>query len=143
MAEIKLWKDREKKILDPALFSKTAKEWADKIDRFGRRNQNDETGRRNNKDKNSSTQIRRFFDEIARLNIKAQSGVEPWEVVLPQVHMMIAKAAYAEGRDLVTSSFVNMLGDTIRDEISDKDDLKVFCNFFEAFMGYYKALRRN
>lgn len=143
MPAIELWKDREKKVLDPFLFSKTAFDWAKRIDEFGKRGNRDEKGRENKKDKNTSTQLRRFYDEVSRLNIKAQSNIDPWEVVRAQVHMMVAKAAYAEGRELVTSSFVEMLGDTIREKIIEPEDLKIFTNFFESFMGFYKSLRHN
>ena len=135
MAIITLWKNKEKREVDPYLFSITANELAEKIHKDG-------LDHRDKEKQNSSTQLRRFFDEITRLNIKAQSDVEPWELIMPQVHMMVAKAAYAEGRDLVTDSFVTLFGDTIRDQVKDKDDLQTFTNFFETFIGFYKSYRK-
>ena len=136
MAAIQLWVNREKRELDPFLFSKIAQEKAKKIDSEGR----DSRGREK---KNTSSQLRRFFDDISRLNIQAQANNDQWKMIKPQVHMMVAKMAYAEGRGMVTKSFVNLFGDTIREEIVEKDDLRVFANFFEAFMGFYKSYRHN
>lgn len=136
MAAIQLWKDRENKVLDPVLFSSIANEKAEKIHRDGL----DKWG---NEKQNSSTQLRRFFDEIARLNAKAQAPDSKWEIILPQVHMVVAKTAYAKGRKLVTESFVDLFGGTIRDQVATKDDLRAFASFFEAFIGFYKSYRRN
>ncbi|HBH29887.1 MAG: type III-A CRISPR-associated protein Csm2 [Desulfofustis sp. PB-SRB1] len=136
MEQIKLWVDKEKQIVDPFLFSKIAHEKAREIDEDGRDHKNKEK-------QNGSSQLRRFFDEIARLNIKAQSDIEPWEFILPQVHMVVAKMTYAQGRELVTPKFVKLFGEPIRDQVVDKDDLRVYCSFFEAFIGFYKSYRRN
>ncbi|WP_456388301.1 type III-A CRISPR-associated protein Csm2 [Desulfolithobacter sp.] len=135
MATITLWKDKQNRLVDPYLFSRTADELAKRIHQEGL----DHRGREK---KNSSSQLRRFFDEITRLNIKAQDDVEPWELIMPQVHMMVAKVAYAKGRDLVTDSFVSLFGDTIRDQVKDKDDLQTFTSFFETFIGFYKSYRK-
>lgn len=145
MAAITLWKNKADKLVDPFLFSITANEKAEQIHKDGCEFYFDKrTKKEKCKEKsNSSTQLRRFFDEITRLNIKAQSGVEPWELVMPQVHMMVAKAAYAKGRGLVTESFVQLFGDTIRDQVHDRDDLQTFTNFFETFIGFYKSYRKN
>ena len=129
MAEIQLWKDREKRIVDPLLFSTIADEKARLI------------GLEDNR-KNKGTQLRRFFDEIVRLNGMAQKPGAEWEHILPQLHMLIAKAAYAKGRKLVTDSFVNLLKDSIL-QVKDKDDLRVMTSFFESFMGFYKVYKPN
>lgn len=129
MATIDLWKDRENKLLDPELFSTRAEQLAKSI------------GTEDEK-KNKSTQLRRFFDEINRLNTQAQTDTENlnWHMILPRVHMVVAKTAYAQGRNLVTASFVNLLKESIN-QIKEKDDLQVFANFFESFMGFYKVYR--
>lgn len=136
MAVIELWKNKDKRVVDPYLFSVTANDLAVKIDADGRDN-------RGHEKQNSSTQLRRFFDEVTRLNIKARDEVEPWELIMPQVHMMVAKAAYAKGRGLVSKSFVELFGDTIREQVKDKDDLQAFTGFFESFIGFYKSYRKN
>ena len=129
MPGIELWKDREKRELDPFLFSVKADNKAREIGEEDRRS-------------NKGTQLRRFFDEIVRLNSLAQKQDSDWNHVLPQLHMLVSKAAYAKGRKLVTDSFVNLLKDCIM-QVKDKDDLKVLTSFFEAFMGFYKIYRPN
>lgn len=127
MAAIQLWKDRGKRELDPRLFSVIADEKARLIGLEDTR-------------KNKGTQLRRFFDEIVRLNSQAQRKGTEWNHILPQLHMLISKAAYAKGRRLVTDSFVVLLKDTIL-QVQDKADLKVLTGFFEAFMGFYKVYK--
>lgn len=127
MTTIELWKDKDKKLLDPELFSIKADEIAKKI------------GNEDEK-KNKSTQLRRFFDEITRLNTQAQADGADWNMILPHVHMLVAKTAYAQGRNLVTQSFVDLMKSGIT-QTKEKDDLQVFANFLEAFMGFYKVYR--
>ncbi len=128
MAKIELWKDKEQGVLDPALFSRTAEELAKKIGNQGKEK----------KGKNKNSQVRRYFDEVVRLNTLAMTGDLPMAQVLPQVHMLIAKVVYAQGRDLVTTSFVEMMKSGIT-QIETREDLQVFTNFLESFMGYYKV----
>jgi len=125
MTKIELWKDKEQGILDPVLFSKTAEVLAKDIGDDGR----------NRKNKNS--QLRRYFDEVVRLNNLAATGDLPMEQILPQLHMLIAKVVYAQGRDLVTSGFVEMIKSGIG-QVETREDLQAFTNFLESFMGYYK-----
>jgi len=128
MAGIRLWKDKPTEKLDPELFSKTAEKLAREIGEEGGRN------------KNKNSQVRRYFDEVVRLNTLAQEGDEERMKyqVLPQVHMLVAKVVYAKGRKLVTDSFVNMMKSGI-EQIEDRKDLQVFTNFLESFMGFYKV----
>lgn len=129
MSTIQLWKDKETEELDPLLFSRIAQEQAQRIGQEDSR-------------KNKGTQLRRFFDEIVRLNNQAQRPESDWNLILPQIHMIIAKAAYAKGRNLVTDSYVTLMQDGIY-QIKDKKDLKVFSNFLESFMGFYKVYKPN
>lgn len=124
---LQLWKDKANKELDPLLFSAIADNTAKAISGEDSR-------------KNKGTQLRRFFDEIVRLNGQAQQRDAEFYLILPQLHMMIAKVAYAKGRKLVTESFVDLMRVGIN-QIKDKDDLKVFTNFLESFMGFYKAYK--
>jgi CRISPR-associated protein Csm2 len=121
---ITLWKDKANKQLEPTLFSVTAEELAKKI---------------GNEDRNAnkSSQLRRYFDEIVRLSTQAKANGADMNMILPQVHMLVAKVAYAKGRKLVTDSFVEMMQSGIS-QINDKDDLLVFANFLESFIGFYK-----
>ncbi len=123
MYKIELWKDKEKKVVDPSLFSQKAEELAKELGGKGR-------------NINKGTQLRRFFDEVVRFNDMAKGEMD-MEMILPGLHMIIAKAAYAEGRNLVCSGFVTMIRSGI-DQIESKKDLQVFTNFFESLIAFYK-----
>ncbi len=129
MTSITLWLDRENEQLDPRLFSERAERLAKEIA--------DEGG----KNRNKSSQLRRYFDEIVRLNTLAQAQDCDEErmrfQILPQVHMLVAKVVYAKGRKLVTDAFVQMMKSGI-DQVESRKDLQVFTNFLESFMGFYK-----
>lgn len=125
---IQLWKDGQKGTLDPLLFSKVAEELALQM------NQDFEKQR---KRVNKRTQIRKFYDEVLRLNMLVRERPKQWDAIKSQVHMLTAKAAYAEGRDLVSSNFRKFVKDAV-DQIDTPEDLNVFSNLFEAFMGFYR-----
>ena len=127
---LELWKDREQKKLDPELFSTKAEDFARKI--------SSEATATTNK----GTQLRKFFDEILRLKTLAQAPGADWNLILPQVHMVIAKTAYAKGRKLVSQSFVNHVREGV-EQIETEEDLRIFCNHMEAFMGFYKMYNDN
>ena len=133
MSEITLWQDSEKKIINQKLFSEVAEKFAREIGKEG----TDDRRRKLNK----GTQLRRFFDEIIRLQSLAKSlpekDTEKWANLLPYIHMLVAKVAYAQGRGLVSPSFVNLLKSGIS-QIETRRDLTIFANFFESFMGFYK-----
>jgi len=127
MAGISLWKDKGKKIVDPTLFSSTAEQLAVKL----------AEDNKNSKKANKRTQLRRFYDEVLRLDSEAKTRPEQWDTILPRLHMLTAKAAYAKGRELVSDNFVSFIKNAIQ-QIEHQDDLVVFANFFEAFMGFYR-----
>lgn len=121
--KITLWKDKEKGIIDPKLFSDKANEFAVKLSSDFK--------------KDKRTQLRKFYDEIIRLNMLAKSNPDAWDNVLPFVHMVTAKAAYAKGRELISDDFLEFVKSGI-DQIDSPNDLNVFASFFEAFLGFYK-----
>lgn len=127
MSEIKLWKDRENKSIEPTLFSEKAEELAKE---FAKDNQR-------SRKVNKRTQIRKFYDEVLRLDNESQSRPEQWDNILPRLHMLIAKAAYARGRELVSDNYLSFIKTSIG-QVFNPEDLKVFANFFEAFMGFYR-----
>lgn len=128
---ISFYKDKEKRVLDPKLFSTTAEQWAKKIHESG--------GGKSNK----RTQIRKFYDEVVRYNTLAKVNPGDWDNILPYINMLIAKAAYAKGRNnLITEDFVGLMKDCV-EQIRDPRDLDVFANFFEAFMGFYRQYGAN
>jgi CRISPR-associated protein Csm2 len=129
MKEIQLWKDGQKGTLDPLLFSKVAEELAIQI------NEDFRTDRR--KKVNKRTQLRKFYDEVLRLNMLARERPMQWDAIKPQVYMLTAKVAYAEGRELVSSNFRKFVKEAV-DKVDTPEDLNVFSNLFEAFMGFYR-----
>ncbi|MFZ7110046.1 MAG: type III-A CRISPR-associated protein Csm2 [Desulfatiglandales bacterium] len=128
MREIQLWKDGQKGVLDPLLFSKVAEELAllmkDDFEKQRRK-------------VNKRTQVRKFYDEVLRLNMLARERPKQWDIIKPQVHMLTAKAAYAEGRELVSANFRLFVKNAV-DQVDTPEDLNVFSNLFEAFMGFYR-----
>lgn len=124
------YKDKEKRILNPVLFSETAMGWAEKIHASG------------GKTANKRSQLRKFFDEVVRLNSLSKSNASEWDNILPYVNMLIAKAAYAQGRGKVTQEFVDLIKGCI-DQVQKDRDLDVFADFFEAFIGFYRKYGEN
>ena len=114
--------------LDPILYSKIAEDMAKELsqDHFNIREK-----------PNKRSQVRKFFDEINRLEGIVQADPDKWRIVLPQIHMLVAKSAYAEGRKLVSRNFAKFIKDPV-DQIDKPEKLTVFSNFFEAFIGFYR-----
>lgn len=123
--DFKLWKDKNKKLIDPDLFSTKAEVLAKSIYREG-------TGK-----SNKPTQIRKFYDEVLRFQGILKINPAEFDNILPYLKMLNAKAAYAMGRDLVSKGFKDFITNSLN-QIKDKDDFDVFAGLFEAFMGYYK-----
>ncbi len=109
-----------------------AEDWASKVYKSGERE----------RDKNKRSQLRKFYDEVLRLNALAKMSPGDWDDIHPYVNMLIAKVVYARGRNKVTREFEDMLKYCISHVQEDKD-LDVFANFFEAFMGFYRQYGEN
>lgn len=127
MVDVTFYKDKAKRTLKIDLFSTTAEELAKTLSQANERF-------------NKRTQLRKFYDEVLRLNSIAKTSPHDWDNILPYVNMLIAKATYAEGRNLVTEEFVKFIKQSIG-QLQLPEDLEVFTNFFEAFMGFYKKYR--
>lgn len=128
MEKLELWADRENRKVDPKLYS-------DKAESFARLFSSDgDSNRKHNK----PTQIRKFYDEVVRLNLEARQG--DWDNIHPLVSMLSAKAAYARGRDLVSDSFLEFVRGAVS-QIETPQDLSVFSNLFEAIYGFYKLYK--
>lgn len=129
MDKIVFWVDEARKKVDPTLFSKKAEELSKEL-----------AGECGNSPKkpNKRTQIRRFYDEVVRLDLASRNPKADWDAVLPLLHMLVAKAVYAKGRDLVSDTFVEFIRSSIS-QVKHQKDLGVFASFFEAFMGFYRA----
>jgi CRISPR-associated protein Csm2 len=134
---ISFYLDAKNKTIDPHLFSEKAEALAKQIYESGL-GRPDREGKRK-LIKNMRTQIRKFYDETLKYSMRANSGAnpEPWDIVHPYINMLIAKAAYAEGRDKVSNNFTEFIRSSIS-QIHEPPDLLIFSNFFEAFMGFYR-----
>ena len=129
MERITFWKNKEKGTVDPELFSKKAEELAIQL-------ANDRQGKGRDK-LNKRTQLRKFYDEVLRLDSEARARPEEWERILPMVHMLTAKAAYAKGRQLISDTFLSFIKNSVS-QVERQKDLAVFSSFFEAVMGFYR-----
>jgi CRISPR-associated protein Csm2 len=123
--DVKFWKDKNKKLIDPDLFSTKAEDFAKSI--YGERTQK----------ANKPSQIRKFYDEVLRFESILKTNPAEFDNILPYLKMLNAKAAYALGRDLVSKGFKDFISNSLN-QVKDKDDFDAFAGLFEAFMGYYK-----
>lgn len=83
------------------------------------------------------SQIRKFYDEVNRLQTIVEMDKSKWKIVEPQLHMLVAKCAYAQGRELVSNDFLKFIRESV-EQVDNTEKLKIFADFFEAFMGFYK-----
>lgn len=97
-----------------------------------------------NKDtsKNKSTQIRRFYDELVGWQERIGTDEQKFRDYEAFIHMLNAKAAYAQGRNLVTEDFVKWLRDCIQ-QIDSPRTLNHFRLHFEAMLGFLKFLKKD
>jgi CRISPR-associated protein Csm2 len=126
MVDVTFYRDKVKRTLEAELFSSVAETLAKELSASQK--------------SNKRTQIRKFYDEVLRLNSLAKSNPNDWDNILPYANMLIAKATYARGRNLVTEEFVEFIKKSMS-QIHDPKDLDVFANLFEAFMGYYRKYK--
>ncbi|VFQ43171.1 type III-A CRISPR-associated protein Csm2 [Desulfoluna butyratoxydans] len=132
------WKDKEKGHIEPLLFSTHAQEKALLFSNEGT------VEKRNGKRElmlNKASQIRRFYDELSRLEDEVRSSNDRWHVVEPQVHMLVAKAAYAEGRKLVSHGFKTFIQDGAT-AVTSPQELKIFRQHFESIIGFFRMMHQ-
>jgi len=97
-------------------------------------------------DRNKSTQLRRFYDELCLWNDKVNGTGLPEERTAryrefaPLIKMLKAKVVYAKGRNHVDGNFVALFCHAI-DQVKDPRTLDQAKLFMEAFMGFYKAYK--
>lgn len=122
-------KSPEDKDLPPNIFDDIAQEAAEYISK--------------DKEKNKSTQIRRFYDELVMWHDKVYSVPQDarqkkYEELAPFIKMLNAKVAYAFGRKLVDEAFGKLFDHCIK-EVKDPKSLKYCKLFMEALIGFRKA----
>lgn len=91
-------------------------------------------------EKNKSAQIRRFYDELVGWQERIGNDDDRFKEYEAFVKMLNAKAAYAQGRNLVTQDFVKWFRDCLA-QVNDARSLGHFRLHFEAMLGFLKALR--
>ena len=94
-----------------------------------------------NKNVNKTTQLRKFYDELAMWNDRVQLVREnkqgKFQELIPFIEMLKAKVAYAEGRKHVDKSFSEVFNRCI-DQINNVETLRDAKLFMEAVMGFCK-----
>lgn len=136
-----------KKPLRTDLFSVVASDYAQEVFIDGCKGKDGNVIYKNGlpeQQKNKSSQLRRFYDELVMWYERVQFERTPaereakYQEVAPFIQMLVAKAAYANGRKHIDDTFEQMFSHVIR-QISDADSLRNAKLFMEAFMGFYKA----
>jgi len=96
---------------------------------------------KSNKNVNKTTQLRKFYDELAMWNDRVQLVREnkqgKFQELIPFIKMLKAKVAYAEGRKHVDKSFSEVFNRCI-DQINNVETLRDAKLFMEAVMGFCK-----
>ena len=96
---------------------------------------------KSNKNVNKTTQLRKFYDELAMWNDRVQLVRENKEVkfteLVPFIKMLKAKVAYAEGRKHVDKNFSEVFNRCI-DQANNAETLRDAKLFMEAVMGFCK-----
>jgi len=126
---VQFWKNRDKREPNPEIFWHAAENLSEKLANQGQANKR--------------TQIRKFYDEVLRLDQDAKRLPEDqWPNILVRLNLLVPKAVYAWGRNnLVSEDFVKFIKESVQ-QIQTKEDLAVFANFFEAFMGFYRKHKK-
>ncbi len=95
------------------------------------------------KDMNKPAQVRMFYEELVRLQSKVSGAGskadEELQNVLPYIKMIRARLAYANGRKLIDERFLDIFSVCI-EKVNDVESLKHCKLFFEAYLGFKKAL---
>lgn len=89
--------------------------------------------------KNTTTQIRKFYDELALWNDRVNGKEAIYKELEPFIKMLKAKVAYAKARDHIDDNFLNIFNQVI-DEIHCAKTLRDGKLFMEAVIGFCKYL---
>lgn len=96
----------------------------------------------NNSKQNKPSQLRRFYDELSMWQTRIGQDDARFKELYPFILMLNAKAAYAQGRQLVDRNFVRLVEHCLK-QAQDARTLGYAKLFFEAFLGFYKEVRPN
>ena len=95
-------------------------------------------GKRKLVKKISSTQIRKFYEEVLNLKSQFENG-KSFSEILPYFKMLKAKANVAYERDVINTNFKTFIEKNVDYVNSDENRFKIFCTFFEAIVAYAKG----
>ena len=118
------------------LFSDVAERVVDCINTPVREDGRDRRG--NPRKKPSSTQIRKFYEEVLNLKDRLDNGKD-FREILPYFKMLKAKANVAYQRDVINTNFKRFIEENVDYVGDDEEKFKVFCTFFEAVVAYAKG----
>lgn len=90
------------------------------------------------KEKNKSSQLRRFYDEVVMWQEKVGKDDKRFAELEPYIRMLKAKVAYAKGRGHIDDNFETLVRHVV-DQVKDAGTLRQAKLFMEAFMAFYKA----
>ena len=90
----------------------------------------------------SSTQIRKFYEEVLNLKERLDNGKD-FKEILPYFKMLKAKANVAYQRDVINTNFKRFIEENVDYVGDDEKKFRVFCTFFEAVVAYAKGKIRD
>ncbi|MEN9945805.1 MAG: hypothetical protein RLZZ293_191 [Pseudomonadota bacterium] len=125
---------------DRDLFSASAEKFAKKFDETGVTIDNNGSSKKD-KNKNTRTQLRGFYDEIVTWNDKIGSNDEKYQANEPLIRMFLAKVAYSLGRGHISSEVNQFMVECFK-QINSAKSLNNFRLLFESIMGYYVQHRK-
>ena len=103
---------------------------------FNKKNQKEETvGIKSSKESLTSSQLRRFFSEFKRLEMKLKSGID-YKEVEPMIALQVAQVNYAYAKGKIPENFKNFIEDEVKN-IDSKIAFNEFIKYFEAIVGFY------
>lgn len=92
---------------------------------------------KNGKNVNSYTQLRRYYDELLRIQMMTSVKTNEFDKYLPTIYILGSKIAYANARRTLSDDIANFLEQNIK-EIKNKADFDNFIMYYEAILGYMK-----
>lgn len=99
-----------------------------------------------NKNVNKTTQLRKFYDELAmwneRVQLARENKEEKFQELMPFIKMLKAKVAYARGRKHIDDHFLEVFNRCI-DQANNVATLRDAKLFMEAVMGFCKLEELN
>lgn len=112
------------------------------INQYINRDFKEHRGRRKLVKKLSSTQIRKFYEEVLNLKTQLDNG-KKFDEILPYFKMLKAKANVAYERDVINTNFKTFIEKNVDYVDRDENRFKIFCTFFEAVVAYAKGTIRD